>query len=263
MTIDELKKMKTLKLLSTIFVSILILSYSQVALSGSSYCPYENKRDNRDTRYTWRGDRCEGMLGYNLTGAPTLIAFSTGIIGDFDQNLSVKIHSLSSISQPDFHIQSFLPNERYLFDRVATLQNRFTLDTSVVLRNSNIDPARLWALAKNSNNVYLPVLLGSKSNNYKFVFRSNDEVSFIKVEIRKFEDNTLVKKYSSRRTQPPGREVIFRWDGVDMSASQNSSASQGIYKFVYKGYVESSNSPPQLYKGEILFEHSSLWITQN
>ena len=136
-------------------------------------CPGENSQDSRSIRYKWRQNRCEGVVGYNLSATPFLISFSLNNLRQFNQTATLEVKSLNNADASDVRAVAFLPNEYYLVDNIQPSNFRyFTWDTQI-LNGLSIQPQSLWLLAKSATSVYLPVQLGEKSPEYKFAFMSN------------------------------------------------------------------------------------------
>ena len=248
----------TSTLLSTFCLSNLISIQPVLASS----CPEENTQDSRPTRYRWRGNRCEGLIGYPASGAPEVISVSINGLRGGRQGYgktSVEVKSFSRLAPMRFSIHAFLNNEKYVMDKFSANQP-FIWNTSDVMQKVGVKPEDLSAIAvdfRTNQETYLPVLIGGKATSYEFVFRANADVQFLTLTI-KDKSGKLIRKLDVGTTQPKRRLIIRHWDGKDFSRQR---VSKGLYQLVYEGYSEKRDGATVPFGDSIRFEHNPDWLT--
>lgn len=225
-------------------------------------CPRTYARGSHSTNYIWRGNRCEGILEYQATGAPALVSVSAVGHQDFSNTATIEVKGISGGNTNDISVkvEAFFNTERYLMNNFSLPQNGiFQWSADTVLNPRSIFPSKLRVTAKRNNQVYLPVIIGCKFtqscpnhsiSNYQFIFRSTSEISFPEVRIIG-SNNEIIQSYS-KLDQPSGDNITFLWNGRDTS---NDLVSRGQYTFHYTYYTEERNGRANQLTGSIVFEH--------
>lgn len=245
--------------LSTLFICLFILLKSSFSLAQD--CPNTGLGNLSSTSYKWRGDRCEGMIPHPISGQPELVSLSANG-QDFNRNTaSIEVKSLS-VEAPDIvKIQAFLSQEDYLLDRISRLNDTsFRWNRREVLEPVGISQQQLRGISQRDG-ITLPIVIGGSPPNgferYKFILRSNSELTFPKVEILEAQTHLSIYRWASRDTQPRG-DTVFLWNGRKLDAQ---IASQGQYIFKYDAYEVENGSRAKLFSGSILFEHDPSWLS--
>jgi hypothetical protein len=202
-------------------------------------------------------NRCEGIKAIPIDGGASLnfISIATRKLDSYGKNISIEVPRLSGDKQPTVTIRSFNNDDsRYQLDEISLSKIKqgfgFSWD-SYVLRTQKIPPNSLRGIAKYSvgaQAVYVPTIVGQKSNNYEFVFYSQSRVQFLSFKIIAPDG----KIYSINRPNSKSGETIFNWDG--------SKAPAGRYKLRYVAIIEPTNRDSQRIDESLIFEHNPDWL---
>jgi hypothetical protein len=162
---------------------------------------------------------------------------------------------VSGSQQPSVSIRSFSDDYRYQLDDflLSKINERFRFSwSSYVLKTKDIPPSSLRGLARydvGAQPVYVPVIIGQKSNNYEFVFYSQSRVKFNVFKIIAPDGKQI---YSPDPPNPKSGETIFNWDG--------SKAPAGRYELQYIAIIEAKNQPGVRISAKYIFEHNPDWL---
>ncbi len=235
-----------------ISIFILGLSSQMAALA----CP--DGKSPKSIDYIRRdNNRCEGIKSIQIEGGDSLnfISIATRKLDSYGKNISIEIPRMSGDNQPIVSIRSFSDDYRYQLDdfSLSKTNERFRFNwSSYVLKTKEIPPSSLRGLARydiGTQPVYVPTIIGQKSNNYEFVFYSQSRVKFNVFKIIAPDGKQI---YSTNRPNPQSGETIFNWDG--------SKAPAGRYKLQYIAIIEPTNRDSQRIAANIIFEHNPDWL---
>jgi hypothetical protein len=179
--------------------------------------------DPKTLEYSRRdGNRCEGLFDRPASNLISLVSLSTGFSKQsvYPSILSIQIPTRDN-TRPTITIQS--SHRNYRLDDLSTIPNAkgfiFHLNTRI-LTQANVPPPSLQALAytiRDSQRVYIPVILGQPTGQYEFIVKSNQRVTLPAFEIR-HNDKVIYQKESVI----PGFTHKLTWN--------YGSRPQGIYK---------------------------------
>jgi hypothetical protein len=202
-------------------------------------------------------NRCEGIKPIQIDGGASLnfISIATRKLDSYGKNISIEVPRISGDKQPVVLVRSFSDDYRYQLDEfsLSKINERFGFSWSTyVLKTKEIPPDSLRGLAKydiGSQPVYVPIIIGQKSNNYEFVFYSQSRVKFNVFKIIAPDGKQV---YSTNRPNPKSGETIFNWDG--------SKAPPGRYELQYVAVIEAKNQPGERITARYIFEHNPNWL---
>ena len=219
-------------------------------------CPDGNPEDISYIRRD--NNRCEGIFSrIDLASSLRLISLATRKITTLGENLTIRIPQLANSPEPEVVVKAI--DARYQLDQLELEFNSqsksyyFNLPTYVI-KKALVRTNKLRGLAKfGTQEVYIPVIIGTLAPRYELVFYAEDSTRFPNVEIRL--NDQLVYK-TSRRYYQDG-EIIFTWDGT----WNGRKAPPGRYEFYYFAELEQrANKPPEQVSRSIFFEHHPNWL---
>lgn len=195
---------------------------------------------------------CEGIrIRIDVSGSLDLISLTSTTGGRLGNSLRIRVPRRGS-NRPVFSMQEL--NSRYLLDSISfSIQSDFyshSLSTQR-LKRSGIDSVNdLRAIAAiGSQRVYLPTLLNTPADGYRFVFYSVDNVRFVNAGIR-----SAGQQYVTWGSQGTRRgEKAFEWGNAN-------NAPAGRYEFYYVAEIEQRNRPPERISRSIAFWHDPSWL---
>jgi hypothetical protein len=202
-------------------------------------------------------NRCEGIKSIPIDGGASLQFTSLGTrkLESYGKNISIEVPQFSGGQQPNVSIKSFSDDYSYQLDNfsLSKIKERFRFSwSSYVLKTKEIPPNSLRGLARydvGAQAVYVPVIIGQKSNNYEFVFYSQSWVKFNSFKIIAPDGKQV---YSTNRPNPQSGETIFTWD--------SSKAPAGRYELQYVAVIEAKNQPGERIPARYIFEHNPNWL---
>lgn len=223
----------------------------------------------RNTAYMQRdGDkRCEGITTPQASLPDFgLSSLSIGQLQD-SPNLALTIPKAPRLSQPKVRIQAITPSTK---PNVANRDKYYQLDplalkdggqqwqfqwTNAILSQENIPLTKLRGIAQaEPGNIILPIRFSS-SPTYDLRIYTGNRTKTITFRII---DSKNVTVYSSKpKTNQPGTEVAFSWDG---RTTQNKPAPAGRYTLRLDAEVERPNVPADRRQDTRQFEHNPAWL---
>jgi hypothetical protein len=234
--------------------SIFILGFS--SQMAALACP--NGKSPKSIDYIRRdNNRCEGIKAIQIDSGASLsfISLVTRKLESYDKDISIEVPQLFGNQQPNVSIKSFSDDYRYQLDdfSLSKVKERFKFSwSSYVLKTKEIPPNSLRGLARydvGAQTVYVPTIVGQKSNNYEFVFYSQSRVKFNSFKIVAPDGKQV---YSTNRLNPQSGETIFNWD--------SSKAPAGRYKLEYVAIIETKNRHGDRISARHEFEHNPTWL---
>lgn len=197
-------------------------------------------------------NRCEGIQDkINVSGSLDLISLTSTTGGSLGNSLQIRVPRRGQ-NLPDFKMQEL--DSRYLLNSIPfSRQSNFyvySLSTQR-LQRSGIDSVNvLRAIAFTGNQrVYLPTLLNTPANGYRFVFYSDRNVRFVRAGIRSSGQEPVTwGSQGTRRGQK-----AFEWGDA-------RNAPAGHYEFYYVAEIEQRNRPPESIDRRIVFWHDPSWL---
>lgn len=234
---------------------LLALALTSPTASQTSPCPLGN---TRNTAYMLRkGDqRCEGITTPNVSrSGVALQSFTIGPLKD-SPTLSLTIPKLTNLPEPRLRVQSTAKHYYQLDPRAlkdAGNQWRFQWPNTV-LRQANIPLSDLRSLAEGgSEGIVLPVRF-SPSPSYDIRIHTGNRTKTISLKILDAKGSPI---YTATKTDQPGTEVAFTWNG---RTPQNKPAPAGRYTLRVEAEVEQPNAPAERRQTTRQFDHNSTWL---
>ena len=232
----------------TVLIGLFI--WGLTVIGAQAACPDGNPQDLDYIRRD--NNRCEGIVERSsISGSLSLISFASKGVNSFGDKLAIRIPRLANTLRPNVTLRAI--REDYQLNElrlVSRLQSDYNFEWSTyVLKNANIAPSALRAVASAGTQiVYVPVIVGSRSDRYEIVFYSSRPVRFKTLQI---EYNGSIVYNTSTSTFKEG-EINFDWDG--------SNSTAGRYQLHYEAEVEQIGRAPRLVRRTITFAHDPNWL---
>jgi hypothetical protein len=216
---------------------------------GVQACPNGNPNDLDYIRR--ENNRCEGILKHSpISGSLRLISFATRGINSFGDSLTIRIPRLPNTLIPNVTLRVI--DSRYQLDDLHLVAHSETYDfhwSTDILKAAGISLKDLRAIASMGEQIiYIPVIIGTSTNQYEFVFYSSSPVRFQTFQIKY--NGTIV--HNSFTSSFEKGEIHFPW--------VIHNQLEGRYQIYYEAEIERIGRAPRLVRRTINFAHNPNWL---
>lgn len=241
------------------WISLLTLSFCLVSPfpkdTFAAPCQSGNQR-NSSYMLRKRFKRCEGITTPDVSRSFGFSSLTIGRIKN-EGKISLSIPRYRGFSEPSVRITS--RKYFYQMDPLRLQKSRKAWEfkwSSKILSNENIPISSLRSLAETAQNrIIIPVMYGNSSN-YDFRIHTGNRTQKIVLKVL----NSKGKAVSIQtKTDQPGKEVRFSWDGKDQKTKKDVYAGQ--YTLKVEANIERPNSSvPELRYQTRKFVHNPDWL---